>query len=297
MEVSKKMPVDYISPTSLKLFLSDPVAFYMQYVLKCKREAFPAEMQRAMDVGTVFDSLCKRTIADAYGVRCADTAAKITDDAVRRRGEYLYKIYCDTGAMADLMLELKAPAFDIKLEFDIQGGSIERNGTVVPLRGIPDLSFRSADGRSIVGDFKTRGAFAENRISPTKGYRKYRPWPATPSASRYKEYFATVIDGIECNLSIGFADANRDWAIASVFYYALLGEDTGRPLVGFVEEVTPWGVSSLRLPISKEFQTWVWDSVFDLWERLTSGWFFKDKTWEESCAICESLEKMSKIDD
>lgn len=303
METKKTSPVDYISPSAFKMWQKDPEGYYKHYVLKVRDTVFPYAKQMAL--GSAFDALVKKELSAMYGVPCPDLLGKIEaslrDEAVTN-AMALFGKYKECGAFADLAIELNG-GFDLKLEFTIQGTTVPVSGIAVPILGIPDYSFRARDtGESFVSDFKVKSGYSVTRVSPTKGYIKFREYGKTDALgrqiwTRYKDMFMGTMSHVSVNNAVMFEDANNDWATAAVFYYALLGEDAygTKLLLGSVEEVTPTGVASLRMPISTGFQKKLWASVADLWDRLTSGWFFKELPYEESCAKCEMLEKVAKL--
>lgn len=319
----------YLSPTSIDKYESDPEEFYLQYIADERPPRFP--QTQPMSVGSAFDAFIKNYYHDCLFGKGHDpefAAEKIFEDQVEEHnrdwawwaGLHAFKSYKDSGACADLLLELQrasdTPRFEFTLEKELFG---------VPLLGKPDVYFLNKEGQPIVLDWKVNGYCAKANKSPARGYVMVRDgWlqgkPSRGANSTHKDAFVMKQNGISINVSFGMELVDKKWAAQLATYAWLMGARVGEQFICAIDQLcckqdgsAPFpcrGKESetvdVRLPlirvaehrccISEEYQKGIQDRYINLWGIIHDGenWFFRDLPKEESQRRQSMLDQVHK---
>lgn len=309
---------EYLSPTSLKQFTEDRDEFYLKYLAENKPPRFP--QTRPMSVGSAFDAYCKSFIHHKlfgnYGPDDAYAPDKIFEaqvephnrDWAKEAGRRVFDLYKQSGALADLMLELNTAVNAPRFEFSIQD-IIHGNTGAVPLLGKPDIFFINDQGCRVLLDWKVNGYCNTTRMtSPEPGYIICRDsWlPSQRKASPrnrlpHKDCSPTVFRGIKINNRISMEAVNADWAAQTTTYAWLLGEEIGSDgLVVGIEQLcgVPTGddplirCASHRCRVSNDYQINLHQRYVAAWEAIQAGNIFPDRP--DGLEHQEALERLAK---
>lgn len=288
-----------LSPTGVSLFEQDQDAFYLKYLAKVKPER--SLQTQPMAVGSAFDAFVKsylyqRLVGEnsAYE-REALFEAQVEPhqrDWAKAAGEHCFLFYRDSGALDQIIRELRGGIGKPRFEFEISG---EIEG--VPLLGKPDIFFMSKEGARVIYDWKINGYCARSVISPMKGYLRL-----FPGNKQHKDCAPMVVKGVEINVAEFLEDLNPDWARQLSMYSWLLGEQVGSQfIIAGIDQIAckpgippALRVANHRLRISEEYQVGLMDRIKQIWEQVHSDHFFRNLTEEESNVRCLMLEQQAE---
>lgn len=311
---------EYLSPSALKCFEDDPVEYYRRYLSPVKAPKIPQTYP--MSVGSAFDAYVKAYLHEkVYGKNHPD-AGKYSIDALLRAqvepqnldwaqsaGSYVFEAYKTSGALADLMLELKSAVDDPRFEFEVRGvigGEREISGKKmgVPLLGKPDLRFVHSKGAHVITDWKVNGFCGKGNTSPMPGYIQCRD-DAGYKTGAHKDAFIQEWKGVYINTGAYLETYNTEWATQLCTYGWLLGEPIGHEFVVGVDQIVANGtkrsasghphlrIANHRIRISEKFQYEVIARFQNLWGILTDEpfYFFRNMSFEDSAKKCQMLDE------
>lgn len=303
---------EYLSPSSLECAESTPTEYYLRYLADVKPPKIP--QTNAMAAGSAFDAYVKSYLHEQligknpkYELR---TLFESQVESHNRNeawivGAGLFSKYKDSGALAELMLQLSGSIETPRFEFEIHGiiGASIGTAVAVPILGKPDLRFITASGADVVYDWKVNGFYSNSPPSPTAGYIQLLS--EGPSgwtrAGQHKDAMIHDVHGIQCNIGSYFNQHDSKWATQLATYSWLLGAEVGaETLVGIHQLVCNRRDSRLRIAIhcsriSQQFQFDVLARYQRLWAKLKAQpfHFFETLTLEESQAKCAGLESQA----
>jgi hypothetical protein len=304
--------VEYLSPSAVALYLQSPVEYYRRYL--CDKRPDREPQTQAMSIGSAFDAYAKAYLYkmlvnrgdERYELRTIFEAQVEEQwrDWAWKHGEYVFNQYKQSGCLADLMLLLKGSVSEPRFEFEVRGsvsgyreGMEGKFGQVV-LLGKPDVDFVTADGVHVILDFKVNGYCSNYSVTPKPGYLRLRSAGNT-HYGEHKSCKAFAHKGMMVNFGSYLEHVDEGWARQLAIYGWLCGNPVGSEFVTIIHQLACDGRDKTALPairvaehvtlISKEFQQKVFGQVCDLWEIVHSDWFFRDKTREDSQALCEML--------
>jgi hypothetical protein len=303
--------IEYLSPSSIGVFNHDPREFYLRYLSDDRPERMP--QTQPMSIGSAFDAFVKSHLhISLFGV---DNDPKYALDALfeaqveeqhrdwaRQHGAYVFDQYRQTGALADLMLELKK-AQSPRFEFEVRGAvhgyreGVQAKIANVTFLGKPDVSFVSAEGRLIILDFKVNGYCSQTTSSPMGGYVRMRAAGKT-NFGQHKDCKPMMIDGMLINTDRYLEDYNKTWAAQLAIYGWLCGNPVGKTAIVAIDQIScsPGGVlpsirvAEHRIQIGASFQQKLFDRACEIWEIVHSDHFFRNMSKAESQACCQALD-------
>lgn len=226
-------------------------------------------------------------------------------DWALHHGKYVFNEYVNSGAMADLFVELEKSLGKPRFELDIQG-TVAHDVFGVPFLGKPDVFYINQDGVNIISDWKVNGYCSKSGASPTKGFIKRIPgWECHKDSFPIK-YRGTTVNGSPLKLH----QASQDWARQTVIYAWLCGCPVGSDFVHAIDQVAcnnrynskpGTGYPQLsfcqhRYRSDEEFQHHVFRQAVEVWN-IVSGppeKYFRGLSEDESASRCESLEARAK---
>lgn len=295
----------YLSPSALMVWLTDPKAYYLQYLTPVAPSRFAQTLPMAC--GSAFDAYIKSYFHNKlYGNDHPDSEKfglrKLFEDQVEEAqrteawtaGAYLFNAYLRSGAAADLMLAMgTAPQFEFSVE-KVVGG--------VPLLGKPDVHFKTPLGVDVIFDFKVNGYCGKYPTSPMKGYVRLLNQLGT-SLGSHKNAIIQRIHGLDVNVAT-FLEANDEkWAMQLATYGWLMGAEVGSQMIVGVHQLACDGANrvmdypSVRVAvhccrISSGFQHQALANYQKLWSLIHSSpfHFFQDVPLADSQAICDGLD-------
>ena len=286
--------MNYLSPTSVKLFTQDPELFYLRYLAENKMKRDP--QTQPMSIGSAFDAYTKSYLHEKLFGKGADVRfdletlfeAQVEEhnrDWAWENGRYVFDRYKRAGCVADLMLELNqavgTPRFEIKVQAEIEG---------VPLLGIPDIFFINKLGLRVIYDWKVNGYCAASLKSPMAGYIKLRE--AGKATKSHRDCVLLLWKGIYINAATFMTG---DWADQLTIYSWLMGEPVGSEEIVFgIDQIcgpkNRLRFATHRLRIQPAYQFHLLDLVKDTWKAIEEDWIFRDLDIEDSRARCTLLK-------
>ena len=278
--------IDYISPTSLNLFYRDRERYYLEKLSDCP---FPRMQQtEPMAAGSAFDAYVKSYLMENLLCTNPDPRFALEElltqqveehnrDEARNVGKWLFQKYCDSGALADLMVELELSTTSPRFEFELTGtissasaaqgfmlclcAKLDADGNIhydpdcplcggdgeviVPFRGHPDCSFRTSSGLRVTDDWKVNGFYGQAATSPKKGYIRVRDsWRGVASRNvnqPHKDAVIHHVDGLQVNIAQPMDHIDEGWATQLAIYSWLLGEEIGSQFIVGIEQLVSTG--------------------------------------------------------
>jgi len=202
-------------------------------------------------------------------------------EEARSVGKWIFEKYRDSGALADLMVELELSTTKPRFEFELTGTISNchaakgfmvclcamqfNNGTdtpsigyspncplcggsgevLVPFRGHPDCSFRTRGGLRVTDDWKVNGFYSQRATSPKKGYIRIRDsWKGVSSHNAnqpHKDAIIHHLNGIQVNIAQPMDSIDTSWAAQLSIYSWLLGEEIGGDFIVGIEQLVSTG--------------------------------------------------------
>lgn len=301
----------YLSPTSIAKWRSDRKEFYFTYLAEDRPEKL--KQTKPMSVGSSFDAYVKAYLmrrlfggADQFEELFIAQVDAHNRDWAREAGAQAFRLYKNSGALADLCLELDAACTEPRFEFKVEG-RINHKSLVdgVPLLGRPDLFFETKDSHVII-DFKVNGWCAKKAPSPVKGYIRCRTWKPTIkgqlpevvgfdkgvwSNKEHKDATPMMSGGLMLDVSHKMEDLNLAWATQLCIYAWVLGVEVGEDFIAGIDQlVGRTRVSSLRNRVSATFQNNLLDEAAQIWTRLQAGFIFDEDNTETIAMLDDYAE-------
>jgi hypothetical protein len=307
-----RMP-KYMSPTSLKMWMTDRKQYFMNYLADPRPPRPPQTVPMA--VGSAFDAYVKSFIVQKLN-GSVDPAFEFTTifetqvetqnrDRALADGKHVFEHYQKCGALQDIIIDLEGavgrPRFETAIEGFVSSVSIAIGD--VPMLGKPDIYFLTKKGGRVIFDWKVNGYYSARAISPSPGYTRIRTLDAESGRSHPK---AMVMDhnGLKISASHPLCGVNKDWAAQLAIYAWLLGEDVGSNFIVAIDQIAcgpdnvggkHMRVAQHRSIVSEGFQKATFEAAHKAWYQLQTGHIFDDLSREDSDRQCELLQRMAEV--
>lgn len=304
---------EYLSPTSMSKWASDPNAYYLHYLSDSPPPREPQTVPMA--VGSAFDAYVKSYLYEKLfgdpGAPGNDPAfkrdaifeeqvAKHNRDAARKDGEHCFWAYKHLGALDDILLELGRSRERPQFEMDVRGAVTHGHyGTVqsVPFRVKPDLHYVNEHGAKVILDWKVNGFYSKSGQSPTPGFVRARrsgkmPWT-------HDDCTLGTHKGLIVNTKAGLEKYNEEWARQCSVGAWVCGAEVGSEFVAIVHQLAcrP-GTSRPEITVaehiafvSPEYQRSVHLEAVQMWQAINSDHVFRHLSFEESRDLCALLDQ------
>lgn len=306
-----RMP-KYMSPTSLKMWMTDRKQYYLNYLADPRPPKVPQTVPMA--VGSAFDAYVKSFMVERIN-GSVDPAFEFNTifeaqveaqnrDLARVDGKTVFDYYQKCGALADILLDLEGAVGRPRFETSIEGFVSEVSIAVgdVPMLGKPDIYFLTKKGGRVIFDWKVNGFYSARPVSPHPGYRRIRTCDAESGRSHPK---AMIMDhgGFKISASHPLCSVNKDWAAQLAIYAWLLGEPVGGNFIVAIDQIAcgPDGVGGKHLRVAQHrsivteaFQRATFEAAHKAWYQLQTGHIFENMTREESDRQCLLLQAMAE---
>lgn len=295
--------VEYLSHSSISLWVQSPEDYYARYLADNRPEREP--QLQVMSVGSSFDAHAKSYLHYAlfgnYGDDDAFSLDKIFETQVepqnrewaRGAGQYCFEEYKKSGALANLMQELQrsktAPRFESTIQGTIDG---------IPLLGKPDAIFETGEGFVIL-DWKVNGYCSKKGHSPKSGY--IRLWNGSAS-QMHKDCVPMHHRGIQINAMKNFEHVDQSWAEQISIYGWLAGAPVGDSFVAAIDQLAcnaaydshrpEIRIASHRGIVSEKFQKEYLAKAREIWEIINSEHIFRELSPETSKARCIHFDNL-----
>jgi hypothetical protein len=311
--------IEYLSPSAISKYEQGVEDYYLQYLAEIRP---PRELQtQPMAVGSAFDAHCKSYFHNVLFGKGHKDSNRFDLDAIfeaqveeqhrdwaRIHGKHAFEAYKASGALLNLLTELKSSQTDPRFEFDVRGqingyrdGLSTKIGEVT-LLGKPDAAFTNRDGNHIVLDWKVSGWCSNWPVSPMPGYVNLRDTNGR-NAGCHKNCSPYELGSLTINIGSFLEHHNKDWARQLAIYGWLVGEPIGGDFITAIDQLVckpqAGGIPSVRvaehrLRIHEEFQRKVFDRACEIWEIVHSDHIFRDMTLEDSKGRCELLDQRAE---
>lgn len=310
-----RMP-KFLSPSAISLWDKDREEYYLKYLADNRPPKIAQTLP--MSIGSSFDAYVKNYIVKRlrgtvppefeFNTIFEQQVETQNRDWAKLHGAHAFSCYKESGALADLMLELERASEEPRFEFTVEG-DITHSSIVsgVPLLGKPDCYFVSAEGAHIIVDWKVNGYCAKRNKSPAKGYVMCRDGWVADKQSRshnktHKDAQILMIGGIMVNVAHFFEDIDASWAAQLCIYAWMLGEEVGANFIICIEQLAcaPNGdfprvrIASHRARPSEQFQLELIKKAWTIWEALQTNHIFNDVSKEESLVKAARLDNYYK---
>jgi hypothetical protein len=288
----------YFSPSSYSLYLENQELFYQKYIVgNADREP----QMPVMACGSALDAYAKAYLYKE--LKCGDDPqyelrtifeAQVEEhlrDNAWKIGAHLFDCYRNSGALADLLIELGGSMTTPRFEFSISG-KVGNEVGMVPLSGKPDIFYVNKEGAHVLHDWKVNGYMS--KASPAPGYIRCRPGMNT-----HKLCMPVRRAGIMINGSMRLEQVKEDWARQLAIYGWLLGEEVGFEFISSIDQfacnsqkgpIVDVRVAAHRNVIGSEFQKKLLSDLQTAWEIVNSDHFFRNMSKEDSAMRCEALK-------
>jgi hypothetical protein len=308
--------IKYLSPSSLAQWESNPTEFYLTRLSDNRMPPFP--QTQPMSIGSAVDARWKNYITGRLlgpeviapgGQYHLQELFDLQVDEMHRKwawpnSDYVMQCYIDSGAMADLMLELKQGThwqFEFTLAktlaFVYEGEEIE-----VPLLGKPDCYFDNQEGCGVVYDLKVNGYCSKSKVSPSPGFINRRSLKSGKwsNSGEHKDAIVKTHKGVPININRSMDSVDAKWAAQLATYAWMYGEPIGSSFVCGIEQfacgpakTSPMPeveVVSHRAMVSSRFQEDLAARYAKCWKYLAEGRIFPDLSLRENDAKIKELE-------
>jgi len=314
--------LEYLSPSSIAKWENGVEEFYLHYLTPNRP---PREPQtQPMSIGSAFDAYCKSYLHDKlFGKNHPDSnrfdfnaifEAQVEPqhrDWALLNGAYAFQLYKESGALTDLLVDLKSAKSNPRFEFEVRGlvnseghtEAMAREINGVTLLGKPDAAYINKDNVHVILDWKVNGYCSKYPTSPMKGYVRLRG-AGGQSWGCHKECSPFEIGGMTINIGAFLEHFKTDWAQQLSIYAWLCGESIGSDFVVAVDQLSckpsysgypTVRVAEHRIRISRDFQWRVFRRSCEIWEIIHSGHLFRDLSLEESIARCQLLDQQAEV--
>lgn len=305
---------EYISPTAMKKYFDDREDWYIRYMSEYR---IPRDSQtKPMSIGSAFDAYVKSYLHNQIfgkNARPEFDLRPLFEKQVEKQnwdwawdhGEYAFKFYKASGALADLSLELDHAVGDPHFEIDIQGivgtGLTKLCPQGIMLLGKPDVFFRNKEGHVVILDWKVNGWCGKGNTSPAQGYIRTRD--SMGEGKQHKRCTLKNYQGMTINGELKLEDANTDWAAQLATYGWLVGAEIGEEFITCIDQFACKNNNSTypgiriaehRTVVSKDFQMMTFQKYAQVQSSIDSGHIFTDMTFEDNVGRCTILDRKAK---
>lgn len=321
--------ITYLSPSSINLFYQDQDEFYMRYICQEKPPRPPQTLPMA--AGSAFDAFVKSYLHESLFGKGYDPKFDLktlfeaqVESQLRDQswsvGEYLFKQYQKSGALADLMTELSQaitkPMFEIEVKGVIDGyrEGVTKDISGVVFLGKPDVFYINKYGTHVILDWKTTGFYGRYNKSPTKGYVRLRSLGQVNQnmyriESCHNSCVPLMHKGIMINAALYLENINPDWACQLTIYALLCGCSLGEDFIVAIDEICCLGLKRIqyeghdypevriaehRLRVHPDTQYKILAKAQHMWELVHSEHFFRDIDLEQSKKKCQYLDEIAR---
>lgn len=286
----------------MMLFHKDRELYYQRYLSEVKQ---PREPQTApMSVGSAFDAYVKSYLyrklvgkGDAkheFEYMFESQVEPHNRDQALKDGLEVFNLYRDSGALADLILDMEGCIGEPKFETTVTGViKISGDESGVVILGKPDLRFISNRGARVILDWKVNGFYSNTPPSPKTGYHKL-----FPGLSMHKDCMPTNHNGFTINAFKPINKVDSDWASQCTTYAWLLGEEVGSDFIVVIDQIVcnkhsrNHRIARHKGLVQEEFQFNLYNKYKKAWDAINTGHIFYELSKDESDAKIATLERL-----
>ena len=293
--------IKYLSPSSIACFYSDVDEFYMRYL--CENRPPRPKQTRPMSIGSAFDAFVKSHLYQCLVGKSPEYDKQtLFEEQVEEhnrdwawdQGQIAFDKYKESGALADLLLDLSEAQSEPRFETTVKG-TVAHNDQTVDLLGKPDVYFTNKEGHPVILDWKVNGWCSNWNTSPKKGYIRIR---GSQTKGPHKDAIIMVTNGVRINVFHNLEDVDETWARQLAIYGWLLGEDVGEQFIVGIDQLVgnpdKLRIAEHRTRISKKYQEGVFLNAISVKNVVESKHIFQDVELDQSIERCISLDARAK---
>jgi hypothetical protein len=269
--------LDYLSPSSLKDFESDPDRFYLERIAPVRQERYP--QTEAMAVGSAFDAYIKARLAQLFKNKLTNEFGEPLESdmfdyddcgvpvmlfkSVEEQnwnfavnaGKVVFEAYKQSYACKDLGARLHK-ARSLHMESTCQK-VIEIDGIGVPILGKPDLAYIDEQGRRIILDWKVNGFCGTSTTRPVAGHIAHKK--------------AVLMDCLGFIHNVDMPKGFKAYKEQLTTYDWLLGGDPREKLYGAIDQLVCNETYATKSILTYQHR-YIIDDGMGLYRRYQSAW-------------------------
>jgi len=304
---------EYLSPSSIKQWTEDKEMYYTRYLSDIRVPRDP--QTQPMSIGSAFDAYTKSHLHSVLFGTGHDPRFELqalfeaqvephNRDWAWEHGKVCFIKYRDSGALADLLIELRGALGTPQFEIEVKG-TVTANMAGVTFLGKPDVYFRNKEGIPVIYDWKVNGWCSKSNISPKPGYIRLRHGSLDRSKDKgaHKDASLNRVQGMLINTAHPLESVEKDWAQQLAIYGWVCGMDVGSEFIVGIDQIAckPEGIypdiriAQHRCIVSPTYQWAVFGNACALWNAIQTGHIFTDMTKEENDARCDALDGKGRM--
>lgn len=286
--------LNYLSPTSVRLYYTDAEKFYKTYLSKNRTPRPPQTVEMAL--GSAFDArikahLYKKLINKGDQRFDLDTLYEAqvepqNRDKVANTSKHVFDFYFKNG-LSDLLRDMAGSLTEPRFEIEVKG-QVQRNLHQVPILGRPDVVYTNREGCLVIVDWKVNGYYSKYDYSPEKGYINRYPDMKVHKSTIPHKYKGMMIG------TLPMEEIKQEWADQLSMYSWLLGGYVGKEIITAIDQIVgkpeKIKVALFRAKVSQDYQVSLFEKVRNLWEYIQEEHIFRDISKEESIQRCKLLD-------
>ncbi len=304
---------EYLSPTGVKAWAESRDDFYIRYLSDNRSPRDP--QTQPMSIGSAFDAHVKSYL---HGVLMGEKAnprfelRALFEEQVEphnrdwawEHGKVCFDRYKLSGALADLLSELRGAIGDPMFEIEVKG-TVTASMSGVPFLGKPDIYFTNKHGMPVIYDWKVNGWCSKSNVSPKPGYLKLRHGSADRSKDKgaHRDACPSYKQNMLINSAHNLEMVDEDWARQLAIYGWVCGMDVGSEFIVGIDQIAckPEGlypeirIAEHRCIIGSDFQWATFGKACQIWNAIVTGHVFTDMSKEENDARCAALDGQSAL--
>jgi len=269
-----------------------------------------------MSIGSAFDAHVKSYLHEALFGKGNNPAFEFNAifesqveshnrDWARDHGAVCFERYRDSGALADLLLELRSAIGTPHFEIEIKG-MVQANRHGVPFLGKPDVYYTNKEGLPVIYDWKVNGWCGKGNTSPKPGYLKLRHGSKDRSKDNghHRDAHPMRKQGMLINAAHTLEAVNEEWAIQLAVYGWVCGMEVGSEFIVGIDQIACKNIGQKypdiriaehRTTISSDYQWASFGRAVRIWNAIQTGHVFTEMTKEENDARCAALDARSAV--
>jgi hypothetical protein len=309
--------MEYLSPTSIKAYGDNIDDFYIRYLSE-DRPPRPPQTQ-PMSIGSAFDAYVKSYLHETFYGKGADPQYELVAlfeaqvephnrEWAWEHGKHAFELYRNSGALADLALELDGAIGKPRFEMELKGlvahpDPVTNTICDVVFLGKPDLFFINKEGHFVILDWKVNGWCSKSGASPKKGYLHLRHDDRTVVGA-HKDAIPMMHQGMMINVAHNLEDVEKDWAAQLAVYGWLCGAEIGEEFIVCIDQLACKLEPGKQFPrvrfaqhrtrVGKSFQQEYFAKAHYLWQLVQTDHIFRHMTREESIKHSYTLDQKAK---
>jgi len=276
MEMTEAYVPKYLSPSSISTYHDSPEKYYLTYKTEWGKTRRGKSVGPAMSLGSAFDQMIKRDIADMMDGRVVSEGGYAFKDIVDPVAEAVYSFYLTSGAYGALLADLVqgTPVMEETVKETVGG---------VPFYGKPDLWVRRR-GVIVILDWKVSGWFGMDKMLKPAAAQflsgdvdGMRAGSVGSVGGGYVREFGlqgrgqSVLDSTTCGVPLGPAKSVKKWIHQLCIYAWMKGCPVGtEDWLVCVDALFPGRIVQYRTRVPAAYQEALLAFCKEMWAVVSS---------------------------